>query len=182
MKKVPKFIFLFLTFLCPLVFLNFAVAADSGILQTRIEVRGILIGNTCEIVNNDLKVEMGPYTNKDLVFHDRMPSVPFEIQIKNCGVDFNKDAKITFTGNESSVIDLQGFLALDSTSSTSGFAIGFENDEGNFLPLYQESKVYPLKSDSGVLKFKAFLKADKNAKRIASGEFFATANFLIEYE
>ncbi|MCW2255645.1 type 1 fimbria pilin [Providencia alcalifaciens] len=182
MKKVSNFIFLFLTFLCAQVLSNSAIAASSGILQTRIEVRGILIGNTCDIVNNDVKVEMGHYTNKDLLFHDRMPSVPIEIHIKNCGVDFENDAKITFTGNESSAIDLQGFLALDPSSTTSGFAIGFEDDNGLFLPLYQESKIYPLKGDSGVLRFNAFLKADKKSSRIVSGEFFATANFLIEYE
>lgn len=32
------------------------------------------------------------------------------------------------------------------------------------------------------MQFKAFLKADKKLNKVVSGEFFATANFLIEYE
>ncbi|KPD02935.1 fimbrial protein [Moellerella wisconsensis] len=182
MKIAPHHIFMFLTFLYISVLSNTAIAESLGILQTRIEVKGVLIGNTCDIENNDIKVEMGRYTNKDLQFHDRMPSVPFEIKIKNCGVDFENDAKITFTGNESTDFDLQGFLALDASSSASGFAIGFEDNTGHFLPLYQQSKVYPLKGDNGVMQFKAFLKADKKLNKVVSGEFFATANFLIEYE
>ncbi|WP_277850596.1 fimbrial protein [Moellerella wisconsensis] len=182
MKIVSQLIFLFLTFLYIHVSLNSAMAENLGILQTRIVIQGTLIGNTCDIENNDIKVDMGRYTNKDLQFHDRMPSVPFEIHIKNCCADFENNAKITFTGNESSDFDLQGFLALDSTSTASGFAIGFENDTGRFLPLYQQSKIYPIKGDSGVMRFHAFLKANKKSNNIVNGEFFATANFLIEYE
>nr|WP_314267251.1 fimbrial protein [uncultured Moellerella sp.] len=178
MNKIIIFCFLFF------VLIPFHIKSEE-IYQTKIHIFGTLLGHACSVEQTEIFVEFGNVTNKDLYFHSRTPSIPFSLEIKGCDLDFDNDAIVSFIGNESNHLSLQGFLDIDDSSQASGIGIGIENADGKFLPLREESSKFNINATDMTLNFNAFIQADSEAiknKSILLGEFTATSIFVIEYE
>jgi len=181
LKRKRLFSFIFLS----ASLISFSALAAKDITQTRVRIIGTILEPTCTIVNPNIDVDLGTIIGKGLYIKKRSSSVPFVIQLEKCNVDFKNDVRVTFSGDESTAIDLQGYLAISPQSTASGIAIGIENANGQFLPLREESIRIPITSSNMDLHFRAFVAAEDNAiknKTIVSGEFTAVANFVVEYE
>ncbi len=164
--------------------MSFSVAAE-GVNQTKVHIYGIIQGPTCNVVNSDIHVDFGNIIDKGLYARKRTPSIPFTIKLDKCDLTFDHDAVVTFVGNESLALDLQGFLSIDDSSSATGIAIGIENANGQFIPLREQSHQGPIRSENMSLHFNAFIAAERQAIQnhaIGLGAFTATATFHIEYE
>lgn len=162
-----------------------SVTYAADITQTVIHIHGTILGPTCTIKNKDLLVKFGTLTNKDLLFNQRSPSQDVIIEFSDCQIDDNS-AAITFMGEESFYSDLQGLLAIDGdvASAPAGFAIRLTYLDGTPLPVNQESTTFNIENNRSI-HLKAFVQTSQdaiNSRKIRLGEFYATANFLVEYQ
>ncbi len=147
---------------------------------------GTLIEDACEIYPSDEAVEMdfGTLIDKYLYLNSRTHSQSFAIRLINCDLALGREVKITFSGVASSA--LPGYLALDSSSTAKGVAIGLENGAGELLAINSGKVTQPLQAGSNnALNLKAFVQGEPLAlqnKTIQRGAFTATATFTLEYE
>lgn len=159
--------------------------AASDITQTVITIRGEILGPTCEVKDQNLMVDFGTLTNKDLFWHTRSPSRGFAIEFE-CTTKDSYDVAISFTGQETFYLDLQRMIIIDGDTPSNpwGVAIQLTYENGNPIPINAETETFKIKNLSA-LNFKAFVQASQNAinnKNIRLGEFNAVANFLVEYQ
>ncbi|OTG80101.1 hypothetical protein B9T31_16460 [Acinetobacter sp. ANC 4558] len=162
----------------------YSFAADD-IAQTIIRIHGEILGPTCKIKDEDLFVDFGTLTNKDLLWHGRSSSRDFAIEFE-CQTEDIYNVAISFTGQETFYTDLQRLIIIqgDTPLNPWGIAIQLVEPNGENMPLNAETATYTIK-DQSALNFKAFVKVSQSAisrKNIRLGEFNAIANFLIEYQ
>ena len=160
---------------------SFAVDVD----QTNIRIYGEILGPSCQVKQEDLYVEFGTLTNKDLIWHGQSISQDFNIEFE-CETADSYDVAITFTGQETFYSDLQRLIIIngDTPSNPWGVAIQLTDTNGRSIPINAETETYQIK-DNSILNFKAYVKASQNAinnKNIRLGEFESVANFLVEYQ
>jgi type 1 fimbria pilin len=162
----------------------YSFAADDN-RQTTIRIYGEILGPTCKIKDDDLFVEFGTLTNKDLLWHGRSSSRDFAIEFE-CTAKDNYNVAISFTGQETFYNDLQRLIIIegDTPANPWGIAIQLVEPNGENMPLNAETATYQIK-DQTALNFKAFVKVSQsaiNSRSIRLGEFNAIANFLVEYQ
>lgn len=147
---------------------------------------GTLIEDACEIYPGDEAVELdfGTVIDKYLYLNSRTHSQPFAIRLINCDLALGREVKVTFSGMASGA--LPGYLALDSSSTAKGVAIGLENGAGELLAINSGKYTQQLQvGNNNALNLKAFVQGEPLAlqnKSIQRGAFTATATFTLEYE
>ena len=159
--------------------------AASDNLQTVIRIYGEIVGPTCKIKNEDLFVDFGTLTSKDLIWHGRSTSQNFAIEFE-CDAEDSYEVAVSFTGQETFYNDLQRriIIAGDTPANPWGIAIQLTTENSTSIPINAQTLTYSIK-DSSALNFKAFVEASQSAinrKNIRLGEFNALANFLVEYQ
>ena len=147
---------------------------------------GTLIEDTCEIYPGDEAVELDFSTllDKYLYLNTRTHSEPFTIRLINCDLAIGREVKVTFSGTASGA--LPGYLALGSSSTAKGVAIGLEDGAGELLAINSSKYIQqPRQGNNNTLTLKAFVQGEPLAlqnKSIQRGAFTATATFTLEYE
>ena len=153
--------------------------------QTVIRIHGEILGPMCDVKNDDILVDFGTLTNKDLLWHGSSSTRDFAIEF-DCKTEDTYNVAISFTGQETFYTDLQRLIIIegDTPSNPWGIAIQMVEPNGENMPLNAETATYTIK-DQAALNFKAFVKVSQsamNSKNIRLGEFNAVANFLVEYQ
>ncbi len=177
MSKIP---FLFFVSL----FLS-TVSYAAGFNRTTISIMGEVVGVTCSIKDDNLSVDLGQTTNKDLFFHKRARnSQNFNIEfICDPGQQYTVD--ITFTGIESSELDLQGTVKVNGKANL-GVQLAEGHDEASLFSINHDNNIVNnVIEDGSSLPFSAFLRlstAVSDVSQVPLGYYEATANFLVEYE
>lgn len=131
----------------------------------------------------NITLDFGSVSAKDLYTYTRTASKDFAIHLANCDTRVAKKVKVTFSGTEDSA--LPGLLALDVGSQGKGIAIGIETAAGALLNLNQTSDAYMLLDGDNRINMKAYaqIRPDAQAKRsLGEGAFRASAIFTLDYE
>lgn len=172
-------------FLIPIFSIPIFAFAESNVQQTVIRIHGEILGPTCKVKDDDLFVEFGTLTNKDLLWSGRSSNRDFAIEFE-CETEDSYPVAISFTGQETFYNDLQRLIIIegDTPANPWGIAIQLIEPNGESMPLNAETATYQIK-DQTALNFKSFVKVSQSAmdnKHIRLGEFKAIANFLVEYQ
>lgn len=142
-------------------------------------INAIVVNQACSLRDGDenIAVDFGNVTNKDLLRNDRTPGKHFQLHLDGCDTAISNGVSVTFTGR--TALENSALLALDDDE---GIAIGLEMN-GQQLPFNKPSPVIPLTMGDNSLDFIAYvqlLPSGKNALTI--GEFSAAAQFVLDYE
>ncbi|MBO1501138.1 fimbrial protein [Serratia proteamaculans] len=162
-----------------------ACGLASGVqAATDMKLHGTLVAEPCVVAAGDDQVllDFGELTNKDLYSTGRTKGKAFQLRLTGCDPAIAKDARVTFSGTESS--KLPGLLALDAASLAGGVAIGLETPAGVALALDKASEKYPLKVGSTVIDLQAYVRAEPQAitdKSLTLGSFSTAATFTLDY-
>lgn len=81
--------------------------AATDITQTIIHIHGEILGPMCDIKNDDIPVEFGTLTNKDLLRNGQSSTRDFAIEF-DCKTDDTYNVAITFTGQETFIMIYNG--------------------------------------------------------------------------
>lgn len=154
-------------------------------IPNNLHLHGFLVEEPCTIKPGDdaILLDFGNVPDKTLYAYGRTTSEAFAINLIECDTSIGNSVNITFSGTPS--LPLPGYLALQDSSSASGFAIGIEDDTGLLLPINEIGEKLPLSNGATQLKFKAYLKGEPNAitqQQIKRGPFNAIATFKLDYE
>ena len=154
-------------------------------ITNNLKLHGFLVEEPCIIKPGDeaILLDFGNVPDKNLYAYGRTTSEAFSINLIECDTSIGNSVNITFSGTPS--IPLPGYLALQDSSSASGFAIGIEDDAGLLLPINEIGEKLPLSDGATQLKFKAYLKGEPSAisqQQIKRGPFNAIATFKLDYE
>lgn len=163
--------------------LNMAPAATTP--EVSVLYRGSLVAEPCTLLPEDenILLDFGTVIDKYLYLNGRTNSKPFQLHLIDCDTSLGKMVKMTFSGTES--LPLPGLLALDAGSEAKGIAIGLETQDGQALPLNQQSRGQEITNGNNVITLKAYVKGEPDAitnKTIERGIFTAVATFALEYE
>lgn len=153
--------------------------------QNNVHLYGSLVAEPCTIApgNDEIVLDFGTVIDKYLYLNTRTIAQPFSIHLAECDLSLGKTLKVTFIGPENPA--MKGLLAVDSSSSAGGIAIGLETKEGKSLALNKGSYVHALQAGDTVVALKAYVQAEPDAimnRSIKRGAFSATATFSLEYE
>jgi type 1 fimbria pilin len=148
-------------------------------------LHGALVAEPCVIPPGDETVvlDFDTVIDKYLYLNTRTIAQPFSIHLAECDLSLGKMMKVTFIGPENPT--LEGLLAIDSSSSAGGIAIGLETTKGKLLALNKGSYVHTLQAGDTVVALQAYVQAEPDAitkRSIKRGTFSATATFSLEYE
>lgn len=116
----------------------------------------------------------------DLMLRGQSARAKLVISLKDCsGPTLKNGLRVTFSGSEEQA--LPGFLALDSGSTASGFAIGLETLAGTQVMFNRPAgATFALNSGSNELILNAWLQT-VSGTRVMPGTFIATATATFEY-
>lgn len=154
-------------------------------IPDNLHFHGILVEEPCTIKPGDesVRLDFGNVPDKNLYAYGRTVSEAFTINLSECDTSIGKSVNVTFIGTSN--LALPGYLALQTSSSSKGFAIGIEDTDGSFLPVNTQSSKLSLQNGTTALKFKAYLKGEPDAinnREIKRGPFNAIATFKLDYE
>ncbi|HGM5048249.1 fimbrial protein [Serratia ureilytica] len=163
--------------------LNMAQAATNP--EVSVLYRGSLVAEPCTLLPEDesILLDFGTVIDKYLYLNARTHSKPFQLRLMDCDIELGNTLKMTFNGTES--MPLPGLLALDGSSQAKGIAIGLETQDGQALPLNQQSRGQEITNGNNVITLQAYIKGEPDAianKTIERGIFSAIATFALEYE
>ncbi|HCU0429593.1 TPA: type 1 fimbrial protein [Serratia marcescens] len=160
-----------------------ALAADAN--SNNVHLYGALVAEPCVIPPGDeeISLDFGTIIDKYLYLNTRTHGQAFDIHLTECDLSIGKTVKVTFTGKENTA--LPGLLAINGDSEATGIAIGLETQEGQVLPLNQNSSSYPLQDGNTTLTMQAYVQGEPKAiteQTINKGPFNAVTTFNLEYE
>lgn len=188
-KRYPFFLAAICIFYCSPLY-------AANITQTVIEIRGEVLGVTCSVKEENLVVDLGETTNKDLFFHKRARNHQnFEIEFE-CAPGEEYTIDFTFTGTSSQDVDLQGTVQVLGTSDPTitqpltpwrvGVQLAAGFDEQYLFSINNEFGELNYKiQDGSKIPFSAYLRLSSlvpTVDQVPTGYYEATANFLVEYE
>ena len=161
----------------------------SGYNQTRIHIYGEIVGKTCSIKEENLEVDLGITTNKDLFFHKQARNFSnFDIEFECNDPNEEYEIDIMFKGVESPELDLQGTLKININSMEYpklGIQLAEGHDIGKLFSLNNtEVGNYKIKNGTSI-PFSAYLRLSNTVPTVDDipiGYYDATANFIVEYE
>ncbi|EMI5492684.1 type 1 fimbrial protein [Providencia stuartii] len=158
---------------------------SASAIPDNLHFHGILVEEPCIIKPGDesVRLDFGNVPDKNLYAYGRTVSEAFTINLSECDTSVGKSVNVTFSGTAN--MALPGYLALQSSSNASGFAIGIEDADGTFLPVNTQGEKLALQNGTTALKFKAYLKGEPEAiskREIKRGPFNAIATFKLDYE
>lgn len=150
----------------------------------KITMHGKLVAEPCTLAPGDEKKEvfLGHIGPAFLYENGRTAGTDFTLRLENCDVSGLKAVTVTFSGTED--CELPGHLAINTTCTTRGVAIGLETAQGKFLPLLTESDSQILVNGSNAINLRAFVRASPKAiinHAIIPGAINATATFVLNY-
>lgn len=153
--------------------------------ENNVHLYGTLVTEPCVIApgKEEIVLDFGTVIDRYLYLHTRTIAQPFSIHLAECDLSLVKTMKVTFIGPENPA--MKGLLAIDSSSSAGGIAIGLETKEGKSLALNRGSYVHTLQAGETVVSLKAYVQAEPDAitnRSIKRGTFSATTTFSLEYE
>ncbi|PKH26377.1 exotoxin [Enterobacterales bacterium CwR94] len=132
-----------------------------------------------EVVNVDFK----SITTKNIYRYERTKSYPFSLEFTECDTNIGDKMKITFTGQESSV--LPGLLETSNIDGQpSGLAVGIELENKEPLML-NKGMIHKVTTGDSTAQFYAYVKGEPKAiadKKIFPGTFTATSTVIVEYD
>lgn len=174
MLKMMTVLLLFIAVLC--------VVSRAGAVN--ITMHGKLVAEPCSIVPGDEKKEVfvGHIGPAFLYENVRTAGTDFALRLENCNISAFDSVSVTFSGSEDS--ELPGHLALDTSCTARGVAIGLETLAGKPLPLFSDSDIYPLTHGTSAINLRAFVRASSRAianREIKAGSINATATFILNY-
>lgn len=149
--------------------------------KDNVSIQGNLVSEPCTLDSASITLDFGDLDKKSFWQVARTPGAAFAIKLLGCDTRVGHDARVTFSGTESS--GLPGLLAPDGKTDP-GVAIGIETSDGRPVPLNKPGPVYPLTDGTNTLTLKGYVAAEPEAikkQSIVSGAFTATATFEIEY-
>ena len=169
-------------FIVSLLFYPFrhALSNESSVAA---EFSGTLIeAPPCTLRPGDEEITMmfSAITVRELKEQKRTKGSPFTIHLDNCDISRQGTVKIFFTGTESSVST--GLLMPDPSSTSNGIAIGIETPDGELLSINNPAKYLSLEiAESTLFTVQAFIQVEDESK-LTEGTFYASANYIIEYD
>ncbi|MGT3828607.1 fimbrial protein [Enterobacter kobei] len=117
---------------------------------------------------------------KRLKEQKRTDGHPFTIHLDNCDISVPGTVKVSFIGLESA--GSPGLLMPDRSSISDGIAIGIETPAGELLGINDPTKYLSLQLEESIaVALQAFVQVDDENK-LTEGNFYASANYLLEYE
>jgi type 1 fimbria pilin len=146
---------------------------------------GELAAEACTIVpgDEDISVDFDEISAQDLYSQQRTPGKSFRVRLQDCDLNVANSVTITFRGTQNSA--LPGLLALDSSSTASGIAIGLETPQSQPLPLNQASTPLLLNNGNYTINLLAYIQAEPDAianRDIIPGNYSAVATFMLDYQ
>lgn len=168
-----------------IVIIGLPLSGSAFAIPNNLHLYGTLVEEPCTIKPGDEKVRLtfGNTPDKNLYAYGRTVSKEFAIKLSECDTSIGQSVKVTFSGTPSAA--LPGYLAIANTSTSSGFAIGIENEDGTALNIDHEGEEIALQDGATQLNFKAFLRGEPDAisnMDIKRGPFSAVATFKLDYE
>lgn len=144
---------------------------------------GELVAGACElVVDGDTMATVSFHSigNGSFDANGQSVRVPFNLSLKNCHSALASGVLVTFSGTEDST--LPGLLALEATSTASGFAIGVETTDQKPLAINAtQGATFTLTEGLTTIRLQAWLQKHPT-EDIAPGEFTGTATVSFEYQ
>lgn len=154
-------------------------------VDNNVHFHGALVAQPCVLPDSDteLKLHFGSVIEKSLYQYQRTKSLPFSIHLEDCNPSLMNTVSVTFNGSPDD--ELPTYLALESTSTAKGVAIGLEMADGTPLDINKAAPSLPLTAGDNTLTFNAFVQAKPNAlsqETITAGDFTAISTFVLGYQ
>ncbi|EBS7636498.1 fimbrial protein SteF [Salmonella enterica] len=148
-----------------------------------VEYSGELIAGACTLVingNTMATVDFHTVSSGEFNATGQSSRVPFTLSLKECSSALATGVLVTFQGVEDST--LPGLLALEATSTASGFAIGVETTDQKPLAINAtQGATFTLTEGLTTIRLQAWLQKHPT-EDIAPGEFTGTATVSFEYQ
>ncbi|AHW95299.1 fimbrial protein [Enterobacter asburiae] len=164
--------FIYMCILCSPAFAHDGIVSISGTIQD----------NTCELAvdSKDIIIKMGAINgNQSHQPGDSLSSVPFSINLKNCGPAAS-EASVTFTTGTGAVNS--DFYALDNEAdSAGGIALGIYTLDGVEIKPGLPSPGFTLKSGQQSVELTFLARYVAISKEITAGVANVTATFVVNY-
>lgn len=145
-----------------------------------IQVIGLILAEPCTLVNDDIIVDFGVLTNKDLFRYDRLEKFSVEL---DCEPGTQEAVQVQFSSTNTS--ENNSILNLDTSSQASGVGIKIEDDKGNYIVFNEPQSSFMLNDGINNLNFTAHVSRKSDTltlNDINLGAFTATASLIIEYK
>lgn len=161
--------------------LSVLLAPASAMAHQMLTMRGTFHQGACILHPDDEQRELDfkEVRLSELASSSRTKGFPIVLRLLNCNTAIAGGLRVKFSGLPDS--DRQDFLSLHRPSIAAGLSIGFESQQGKFIPLGTISDKYMLGDGDNELSFMAFLSATPG-KTILPGAFRSHASFTLEYE
>ncbi|ATA24802.1 hypothetical protein AWC36_12165 [Brenneria goodwinii] len=128
--------------------------------------------------SENIEVDLGEESKKDLETHDYGAWHDFSIQLTGCNIQTLQNVSVSFSGAEETA--LPGRLALNPASIARGVAIGiYYNNQ--LIPLDNSTDWIPLYNGDNALNFNA--RVEKiGGVTLTTGNYSAAVNFKLSYQ
>jgi type 1 fimbria pilin len=180
--KTTKIIYIFYFAVLNLLFSSTTLAAnnvDHG--GTKVNISGVLLDEPCTLETDDIDVDFGYVTNKDL-FYGNDEKRKFEIRLVDCKSEAFNGLTVQFLGTATENNQL---LNLNTGSVASGVGIKIFDDHGTPITFGQFGEVKKILQANGILEFQAILTKEstvQSVNEITLGPFTAVTIFNLKYE
>ncbi|HCM9421907.1 TPA: fimbrial protein [Enterobacter asburiae] len=153
--------------------------------EDNVHFSGALVAEPCTLpeADTDIHVDFGTVIVKYLYQYQRTKSQPFTIHLQDCDPSVMKTVSVTLEGTEDD--ELTDLLALDSSSSAKGVAIGFEQENGEKLKINTPTPYKQLSKGNNAFILGAYLSTKPTftaSKKIELGGFSSISTFKLNYE
>ncbi|ECF1699761.1 TPA: fimbrial protein [Salmonella enterica subsp. enterica serovar Enteritidis] len=163
--------------------LSLTFYSQSIFAGTAIHYSGELIAGACEmIVNGDTMatVDFNTVSISEFNANEKTTPVPFTLSLKNCHTALATGVLVTFHGVQDSF--WPNLLALESSSTADGFAIGIETTDHQPLMINATQGTEFLLTDGNTtISLEAWLQKHSGTD-ITPGEFTGSATVSFEYQ
>ncbi|QWZ48821.1 fimbrial protein [Enterobacter bugandensis] len=165
-----------------LFFLFFHLACSA---EDNVHLSGALVSNACVLPDSDqdIQVNFDNLQLKELTTSGRSQNTPFTIHLQDCDIDVASTVSVAFNGQEDA--ELEGMLAVDSSSTATGIAIGIIDDSGAKVNINQSGQINPISAGNFSINYNAFVQAEPSAvsnNSLKAGDFSATTTFTLTYQ
>lgn len=154
-----------------------AHAANQGTGTVRFE--GSIIDAPCSISADTINqtVQLGQVSSAALAKGGQSTPVSFDIKLENCDINTKKSVRTTFNGAVSGVNS--DLLGITGTAQGAGVAISYG---GTPVKLNTFTQAQNLNEGNNILQFAAYLQGESDDAVITPGNFYAVANFALDYQ
>ncbi|WP_105665499.1 fimbrial protein [Cronobacter dublinensis] len=171
--------------LWPGALLTLALSGSVSAAEDNVHFSGALVSEPCTLpdTDTDIHLDFGSVINKYLYQYKRTKSQPFSIHLEDCDTTIMNTVSIMFQGTGDS--ELTDMLALETTSTAKGVAVGLEFEDGSLLSLNKASPFRHINTGDNTLTFNAFVQAQPSAlinRTLQMGTFTAIGTFILAYK